>query len=116
MNERGPIESQLSNMVLRQQVANLEAENEQLRKNLDSSKILEQATGAISVRYRMLPANAFEMLREGARSQQRNLHELASEVIANGGSFAKALAGGANRAGSAGQVKGAAPSFWRARR
>ena len=38
----------------------------------------------------MSPTEAFEMLRDGARAQRRNLHELAAQVTANGGSFAGA--------------------------
>jgi len=84
------LESGISTMVQQERIAKLETELEQLRAAVQDSKIVEQATGAISVRYRMSPNDAFEMLRDGARAQRRNLHELATQVTANGGSFAGA--------------------------
>jgi AmiR/NasT family two-component response regulator len=56
----------------------------------EHDKIVQQATGAITVRYRLSLAKALEMLHDGATIQRRDLHELASEVIDNGGSFAGA--------------------------
>jgi AmiR/NasT family two-component response regulator len=84
------LESGVSMMVQRERIVELETELEQLRAVIQDNKIVEQATGAISVRYRMSPNDAFEMLRDGARAQRRNLHELAWQVTANGGSFAGA--------------------------
>ncbi len=84
------LESGVSTMVQRERIVELETELEQLRAVIQDNKIVEQATGAISVRYRMSPNDAFEMLRDGARAQRRNLHELASQVTATGGSFAGA--------------------------
>ena len=84
------LESEISMTVQEERIAELETELDQLRAVVNESKIVEQATGAISVRYRMSPTEAFEMLRDGARAQRRNLHELASQVTANGGSFAGA--------------------------
>ena len=84
------IGSGFSTTVQQRRIAKLEAENEQLRKVLHDNKIVEQATGAISVRYRMSPNHALEMLCDGATSQRRDLHELASGIVANGGSFAGA--------------------------
>ena len=84
------LESGISMTVQEERIAALEAELYQLRAAVGESKIVEQATGAISVRYRMSPNDAFEMLRDGARAQRRNLHELATQVTANGGSFAGA--------------------------
>jgi AmiR/NasT family two-component response regulator len=84
------LESGISMTVQQERIALLETELDQLRAAVQDSKIVEQATGAISVRYRMSPAEAFEMLRVGARAQRRCLHELASQVTANGGSFAGA--------------------------
>jgi AmiR/NasT family two-component response regulator len=81
------LESGISMTVQQERIAHLETELGQLRAAVKESKIVEQATGAISVRYRMSPTEAFEMLRDGARAQRRNLHELASQVTANGGSF-----------------------------
>jgi len=84
------LESEISMTVQEERIAELETELDQLRAIVNENKIVEQATGAISVRYRMSPTEAFEMLRDGARAQRRNLHELASQVTANGGSFAGA--------------------------
>jgi AmiR/NasT family two-component response regulator len=84
------LESGMSMTAQQERIANLETELDQLRATVRESKIVEQATGAISVRYRMSPTEAFEMLCDGARAQRRNLHELASQVTANGGSFAGA--------------------------
>jgi len=66
-------------------LAALETENVQLRTALDSRIIVEQAKGAISVRCDVSIETAFEMLRGLARSQRRNIHEYAAEVVANGG-------------------------------
>jgi AmiR/NasT family two-component response regulator len=84
------IESVVNTMAQQRRIAKLEAENEQLRELLHDNKIVEQATGAISVRYRMNPDDALEMLCDGATSQHRKLRELASGIVANGGSFAGA--------------------------
>ena len=84
------LESEISMTVQEERIATLETELDQLRAIVNENKIVEQATGAISVRYRMSPTEAFEMLCDGARAQRRSLHELASQVTANGGSFAGA--------------------------
>ena len=84
------LESGISMTVQQERIANLETELDQLRAAVRESKVVEQATGAISVRYRMSPNDAFEMLCDGARAQRRNLHALASPLTANGGSFAGA--------------------------
>ena len=84
------LESGISTMVQQERIVKLETELAQLKAVVQDNRIVEQATGAISVRYRMSPNDAFEMLRDGARAQRRNLHELASQVTANGGSFAGA--------------------------
>ena len=84
------LESEISMTVQKERIAELETELDQLRAAVNENKIVERATGAISVRYRMSPTEAFEMLRDGARAQRRNVHELASQVTANGGSFAGA--------------------------
>jgi hypothetical protein len=70
-----------------EQLAVLEAENEQHRTALGSPIILEQAKGAISVRCGVDPETAFEMIRGLARSQHREIHEYAAEIVVNGGRF-----------------------------
>jgi AmiR/NasT family two-component response regulator len=77
-------------MIQQKRIAKLEAENRQLRELLHDNKIVEQATGAISVRYRLNPDDALRMLCDGAMSQHRKLRELATGIVANGGSFAGA--------------------------
>ena len=67
------LESGISMTVQEERIAALEAELDQLRAAVAESKIVEQATGAISVRYRMSPTEAFEMLRDGARAQRRRV-------------------------------------------
>jgi AmiR/NasT family two-component response regulator len=68
-------------------LAVLEAENDQLRTALESRIIIEQAKGAISVRCGVTPETAFEMMRGLARSQRREIHEYAADIVANGGRF-----------------------------
>lgn len=68
-------------------LAAVELENEQLRAALQSRITLEQAKGAISVRCGVDPETAFELMRGLARSQQREIHEYAAEIVANGGRF-----------------------------
>ena len=63
----------------------LQAENEQLRKALDSRIVIEQAKGAMSARLGVTPEEAFELLRGLSSSQRRNLRDFAAEVLANGG-------------------------------
>ena len=63
----------------------LETENELLRIGLDSRVVLEQAKGAISARRGVTPDVAFEMMRRLARSQRREIHGVAREIVANGG-------------------------------
>jgi AmiR/NasT family two-component response regulator len=74
----------VANTVL-ERLAALEAENDQLRLAFQSRIIIEQAKGAISVRRGVTPETAFQMMRRRARSQRRNLHEYAAEIVANGG-------------------------------
>jgi AmiR/NasT family two-component response regulator len=63
----------------------LRLENAQLRRALQTRITIEQAKGAVGVRLGTTPEVAFEMMRGLARSQRRNLHEYAAEVVANGG-------------------------------
>jgi AmiR/NasT family two-component response regulator len=65
--------------------AALAAKNAQLQTALESRIVIEQAKGAVSARLGVTPEIAFEMVRRLARSQRRNLHEYAAEVVANAG-------------------------------
>jgi AmiR/NasT family two-component response regulator len=49
------LESGISMTVQQERIATLETELDQLRAAVQDAKIVEQATGAISVRYRMSP-------------------------------------------------------------
>jgi AmiR/NasT family two-component response regulator len=70
-----------------EELATLRAENLQLRDALETRVILEQAKGAISARCGVSPEDAFEMMRGLARSQRRDIHEYAAEIVSNGGRF-----------------------------
>jgi response regulator NasT len=63
----------------------LRVECAQLRQALQSRIVIEQAKGAVSAVLGTTPEAAFEMMRGLARSQQRNLHEYADAIVANGG-------------------------------
>ena len=65
----------------------LKAKTEQLRVALESRIIIEQAKGAISARCGITPDDAFAMMRGLARSQRRDIHGYAAEIVANGGRF-----------------------------
>ena len=69
-------------------LAALEMENAQLRTALERRILVEQAKGAISVRFGVAPDEAFEMMRALAQSQRREIHEYAAEIVAHGGRFA----------------------------
>jgi hypothetical protein len=69
-------------------LAALEEENEQLRIALESRIVIEQAKGALSVTHDLSPADAFQLLRRQARSERRNIHTVAAEVVHNRGHFA----------------------------
>jgi hypothetical protein len=57
---------------------------DRLQADLDS-RIVEQATGAISARLGLTPDIAFEVLAGLARSQGREIEEYAAAVLANRG-------------------------------
>jgi AmiR/NasT family two-component response regulator len=70
---------------LQLQVERLRAENEQLRTALHSRVIIEQAKGAASARLGVTPDEAFAIIRGFSRSQRRNIHEFAAEIVAQHG-------------------------------
>jgi two-component system, response regulator / RNA-binding antiterminator len=56
-------------------------EAEQLRHALASRVVIEQAKGAVMASRRCAPEEAFEILRTLARRSQRNIHEVAADVL-----------------------------------
>jgi hypothetical protein len=54
---------------------------EQLRTALNSRILIEQAKGVLAERLRLDMAEAFALLRQGARSNNRRLSELAQAVV-----------------------------------
>ena len=52
----------------------------QLQRALDSRVVIEQAKGILAERHQVTLEDAFDALRQGARSSQAKLHELAAEV------------------------------------
>ena len=77
------LESEISMTVQEERIAELETELDRLRAIVNENKIVEQATGAISVRYRMSPTEAFEMLHDGARAQRRRSRHIDALDVVN---------------------------------
>jgi hypothetical protein len=73
--------------VLETKLYALKAEVAQLQGALTSRIVIEQAKGQLSITHGVSVDVAFETLRRYARSQQRNIHEVADEVVRNGGAF-----------------------------
>lgn len=65
----------------------LQAEVAQLQGALTSRIVIEQAKGRLSITHGVAVDAAFETLRSYARSQRRNIHEVAGEVVRNRGEF-----------------------------
>jgi AmiR/NasT family two-component response regulator len=63
----------------------LQRENAELREALETRIVIEQAKGAASARLGVEPDVAFELMRGLARSQRRDLHDFAAQVIARRG-------------------------------
>jgi hypothetical protein len=55
----------------------------QLQAALDSRVVIEQAKGILSERHQITPAEAFDRLRQEARSQRTKLRDLAAQVVAS---------------------------------
>ena len=53
----------------------------QLQTALESRIVIEQAKGVLAERFDIGVAEAFELLRQGARRHRRKLRELAAEVV-----------------------------------
>jgi ANTAR domain-containing protein len=73
--------------VLETKVRALQAEVAQLQGALTSRIVIEQAKGQLSITHGVGVDEAFETLRSYARSQRRNIHEVADEVVRNRGEF-----------------------------
>ena len=55
----------------------------QLEQALETRLVIEQAKGVLAERHRLDVDSAFEILRRGARSSRRKIHDVATEVIAS---------------------------------
>ena len=64
------------------QLARLRTTISQLEHALANRVRVEQAIGALAERHRLLPRQAFDLLRSAARSRGRRVAELAEEVVA----------------------------------
>lgn len=59
--------------------------NRQLEQALQSRIVIEQAKGMLAERFSVVPDEAFELLRRGARNHRVRVHDLARRVIAERG-------------------------------
>lgn len=82
-----PQEARTAQIAPADELARLQVENEQLREALASRVVIEQAKGAVSARFGILPQEAFELLRGLSRSQRRPLSEFAGQVVRNRGAL-----------------------------
>jgi AmiR/NasT family two-component response regulator len=64
-----------------QRVAELEAENEQLRQALASRIVIEQAKGVLIERLDLPPEDVFNLLRAAARRARMSIHVVAEEIL-----------------------------------
>jgi AmiR/NasT family two-component response regulator len=55
----------------------------QLEQALETRLVIEQAKGVLAERHRLDVDSAFEVLRRGARSSRRKIHDLARDVVAS---------------------------------
>jgi len=63
-------------------LADVQRENEQLHTALQTRIVIEQAKGVLVERHSLVPDQAFEALRRGARSTGRRIHDVAAEIVA----------------------------------
>ncbi len=54
----------------------------QLQHALDSRIVIEQAKGMLSERHGLRPAEAFQRIRMQARSANRRVHDVATDIVA----------------------------------
>jgi AmiR/NasT family two-component response regulator len=55
----------------------------QLEQALQSRLVIEQAKGVLAERHQLEIEDAFDVLRRGARSSRRKIHDLAREVVSS---------------------------------
>ena len=55
----------------------------QLQTALDSRVLLEQAKGILAERHQITPDEAFDRIRQDARSKRIKIHDLAAEIVAS---------------------------------
>jgi AmiR/NasT family two-component response regulator len=67
--------------VLRERIAELERENEQLRYALASRILIEQAKGVLVERLELPPKEVFELIRSAARRAGMKVPDLAAEIL-----------------------------------
>jgi AmiR/NasT family two-component response regulator len=67
--------------MLREIVTRLREANDQLRRALESRIVIEQAKGVLAERFSLSLDEAFELLRDAARSSRANLRSLATTVV-----------------------------------
>ena len=72
----------LHTLVQGQKLVELETTVQQLQTALDSRLIIERANGILAERYDLSIDQAFELLREAARTSRRPLRGLANDVVA----------------------------------
>ena len=63
------------------EVQRLRDENTQLTAALESRIVIEQAKGVLLERFGLSVDDAFSLLRDAARSNRMNIHELAAKVV-----------------------------------
>jgi AmiR/NasT family two-component response regulator len=66
---------------LRARMAEVEKENEQLRRALASRIVIEQAKGVLVERLDLPPDEVFELIRSASRRAGMKLHDLAAEIL-----------------------------------
>jgi AmiR/NasT family two-component response regulator len=59
----------------------LQTHNAQLTHALESRVVIEQAKGVLAERYSLPMADAFDVLRQSARSNRVPIHDLAARVV-----------------------------------
>jgi len=82
-----PQEARNEHTALAEELVRLRTENKQLCAALVNRIVIEQAKGAVSARFGILPDEAFELIRGLSRSQRRRVSEFAAQVVKNRGAL-----------------------------